>query len=197
MRLLVGLNGDNLCYLFLHIFIIFVDINNGDYMYYINSFFVYSVLGFIMESTLYKIFSIDNYSGFLSGPITPIYGVGVLIILFINKYLIEKINTNHFFKLIISFFNFAILLSLIEALGGYLLKSLFDIELWNYTNKKYNIGSYMCLELSFIWGLFSLLFIYVIRPFMDKIIKKIPRKFSYIFIILFIIDIFYSVIFKY
>ena len=150
-----------------------------------------------MESTLYKIFSIDNYSGFLSGPITPIYGVGVLIILFINKYLIEKINTNHFFKLIISFFTFAILLSLIEALGGYLLKSLFDIELWNYTNKKYNIGSYMCLELSFIWGLFSLLFIYVISPFMDKIIKKIPRKFSYIFIILFIIDIFYSVIFKY
>ena len=70
-----------------------------------------------MESTLYKIFSIDNYSGFLSGPITPIYGVGVLIILFINKYLIEKINTNHFFKLIISFFTFATISCDVQPFG--------------------------------------------------------------------------------
>ena len=115
-----------------------------------------------MESTLYKIFSIDNYSGFLSGPITPVYGIGVLIILITNKYIIEKIKTNRFLKIIISFFVFAILLSLIELLGGVLLKELLNVELWNYSNKKYNIGKYMCLELALVWGVFSLLFIYFI-----------------------------------
>ncbi len=166
-------------------------------MYYINSFFIYSVIGFLMESALYKIFSIDNYSGFLSGPITPVYGIGVLIILITNKYIIEKIKTNRFLKIIISFFVFAILLSLIELLGGVLLKELLNVELWNYSNKKYNIGKYMCLELALVWGVFSLLFIYFIKPFMDRFIKKIPKKATYVFIIAFAIDIIYSLIFKY
>lgn len=193
------LNGDNKRKLVIFLHKITKNVNNniGDNMYYINSFFIYSVIGFLMESALYKIFSIDNYSGFLSGPITPVYGIGVLIILITNKYIIEKIKTNRFLKIIISFFVFAILLSLIELLGGVLLKELLNVELWNYSNKKYNIGKYMCLELALVWGVFSLLFIYFIKPFMDKFIKKIPKKATYVFVIAFAIDIIYSLIFKY
>ena len=193
------LNGDNKRKLVIFLHKITKNVNNniGDNMYYINSFFIYSVIGFFMESALYKIFSIDNYSGFLSGPITPVYGIGVLIILITNKYIIEKIKTNRFLKIIISFFVFAILLSLIELLGGVLLKELLNVELWNYSNKKYNIGKYMCLELALVWGVFSLLFIYFIKPFMDKFIKKIPKKATYVFVIAFAIDIIYSLIFKY
>ncbi len=193
------LNGDNKRKLVIFLHKITKNVNNniGDNMYYINSFFIYSVIGFLMESALYKIFSIDNYSGFLSGPITPVYGIGVLIILITNKYIIEKIKTNRFLKIIISFFVFAILLSLIELLGGVLLKELLNVELWNYSNKKYNIGKYMCLELALVWGVFSLLFIYFIKPFMDRFIKKIPKKATYVFIIAFAIDIIYSLIFKY
>ena len=193
------LNGDNKrkLVIFLHKITKNVKNNIGDNMYYINSFFIYSVIGFLMESALYKIFSIDNYSGFLSGPITPVYGIGVLIILITNKYIIEKIKTNRFLKIIISFFVFAILLSLIELLGGVLLKELLNVELWNYSNKKYNIGKYMCLELALVWGVFSLLFIYFIKQFMDKFIKKIPKKATYVFVIAFAIDIIYSLIFKY
>lgn len=193
------LNGDNKRNLVIFLHKITKNVNNniGDNMYYINSFFIYSVIGFLMESALYKIFSIDNYSGFLSGPITPVYGIGVLIILITNKYIIEKIKTNRFLKIIISFFVFAILLSLIELLGGVLLKELLNVELWNYSNKKYNIGKYMCLELALVWGVFSLLFIYFIKPFMDKFIKKIPKKATYVFVIAFAIDIIYSLIFKY
>ena len=92
------LNGDNKRKLVIFLHKITKNVNNniGDNMYYINSFFIYSVIGFLMESALYKIFSIDNYSGFLSGPITPVYGIGVLIILITNKYIIEKIKTNRY-----------------------------------------------------------------------------------------------------
>lgn len=166
-------------------------------MYYINSFLVYSLLGFVMESALYKFFSIDNYSGFMIGPITPIYGFGVLAILIINKYIIEKIKVNRFIKIIISFLVFAIILTLLEFIGGLLLDKILNVELWNYTNKKYNIGKYICLELSLVWGLFSIIFIYILRPFMDRFIKRIPKKATYLFLFIFIVDLIYSVTNKY
>lgn len=150
-----------------------------------------------MESALYKFFSIDNYSGFMIGPITPIYGIGVVVILVINKYILEKINTNKIIKLILSFFIFAILLTIIEFIGGLLLDKILNVELWNYTNKKYNIGKYICLELSLVWGIFSLIFIYIVKPFMDRFIKRVPKKATYLFLFIFFIDLLYSLISKY
>ena len=69
-----------------------------------------------------------------------------------------------------------------------------NIELWNYNNKKYNIGKYISLDLSLIWGMFSILFIYIIHPFINKFIKKIPNKVTYIFIAIFLIDLFLTII---
>lgn len=165
-------------------------------MYYLNSFYVYSVIGFIMESTLYKIMNIDNYSGFMMGPVTPVYGMGVLVILIIHKYIIDKINCNKLVKIIITFIICMVLLSILEFIGGFLLDKLLNIELWNYSDKKYNIGKYVCLEIAFIWGLFSVLFIYFVKLFMDKFIKKIPKRVTYCFSIIFLIDLIYTLFFS-
>ena len=83
----------------------------------------------------------------------------------------------------------SIVLSTIEAIGGYLIKWIFNIELWNYTNHKFNIDKYASLEMSLIWGLSSILLIYFIKPISDKIIKSIPKIVIYILIGLFIIDV--------
>ena len=163
-------------------------------MYYLNSFFVYSVIGFIMESCLYKITSVHNYSGFMNGPVTPVYGVGVIIIILVHKFIIEKINCNKIVKLILTFIICSISLTLIELLGGILLTNLFNIELWNYSNKKYNIGKYICLEISIVWGIASIVYIYFVKKFMDRFIKKIPKKATYLFTIVFIIDLCYVAI---
>lgn len=61
-------------------------------MYYINSFFLYSLLGFIVESTIFKN-TILKPSGVLNGPITLVYGVGGIVLLIVNKYIIDKIKT--------------------------------------------------------------------------------------------------------
>lgn len=45
-------------------------------MYYINCFFLYSFLGFIIENIVHLINKDDSGSGILYGPWTPIYGVG-------------------------------------------------------------------------------------------------------------------------
>ena len=73
----------------------------------------------------------------MNGPVTPVYGVGVVIILLVHKYIIEKIKCNKILKIILTFIICSFLLTLIEFLGGILLDSLFNIELWNYSNKKY------------------------------------------------------------
>lgn len=160
-------------------------------MYYLNYFFIMSILGHIIESLFYS----NGDSGILLGYWTPIYGIGTVIILLINKF-INKFKLNKVLKILYLFLFSAIVLSIIEALGGYLIKWIFDVEMWNYTNHKFNIGRYTSLEMSLIWGLSSVLLIYYIKPLIDKFIDKIPKILTYILVGLFIIDIFITLIIK-
>ena len=61
-------------------------------MYYIKTFLLYSLLGFIMESTLYKIKLVNKHSGIFYGPVTAVYGVGIISIVLLNKYFFKKIK---------------------------------------------------------------------------------------------------------
>ena len=82
-------------------------------MYYINCFFMYSVLGFLTESFVYKFIDSSRHSGFLYGPITPIYGIGAILIILINKKIISKLKINKFFIIILQFIIFTVLLTLL------------------------------------------------------------------------------------
>ena len=159
-------------------------------MYYLNYFFIFSIIGHIIESFIYY----NGNSGILLGWWTPIYGIGVVIILLINN-LISKIKTNKIIRILILFITSAILLSIIEAIGGYLIEWIFNYSFWDYSDYKFNIGKYMALEMGIIWGLCSII-VYFIKPFFDKIISKIPKYFTYILIILFILDLFFTIIIK-
>lgn len=159
-------------------------------MYYLNYFLVFSLLGHIIESFFYS----SGDSGILLSYWTPIYGIGVIIILLINKY-INKFKLNNIFRIFILFILSSIILSIIEALGGYLIKWIFNTELWNYSNHKFNIGRYTSLKMSIIWGLSSIV-IYFIRPITDKFINKIPKIVTYILTGLFIIDLITTILTK-
>lgn len=156
-------------------------------MYYLNSFLFYSLLGFIMESTIYKNTTLKT-SGVLNGPVTLVYGVGGITLILINKYILNKIKINKILKVIISFFIYGIFLTLVELTCGYLCNIIFDIDMWNYTNKKYNIGKYICLELVPIWGLLGVIITYIIKPFFDKITKLIPKEATYLFYFILVLD---------
>lgn len=158
-------------------------------MYYINTFFVYSIMGFLLESFIYKLLDSCNHSGFLYGPITIIYGIGAVIIFLLERKIIDKIKVKGVLKIILRFILFMIVLTFIEFLGGIILKNVFNIELWNYDNKKYNIGKYICLDLAIVWGLIGSIYIYVIRKHIDKFINLIPKKYTYCFLVIFLIDL--------
>lgn len=164
-------------------------------MYYLNSFLLYSFLGFVMESTLYKNTKLKR-SGVLNGPVTLVYGVGGIALILIDKYIISKIHTSKIIKIIISFFIYAVLLTLVELVCGYLCNIIFDVDMWNYTSKKYNIGKYICLEFIPIWGLLGVLVTYVLKPFFDKVIKLIPKEATYLLTFILVLDFIITLITK-
>lgn len=162
-------------------------------MYYINYFFLYSIIGHAIESIIYLFCS--GHSGFLYGYWTPVYGIGIIIVLIIDKFL-KKFKLSRFKYLLLLFLISSILLTLIEYLGGILFKSLFNIVLWDYSNHKFNFGKFISLKMVIIWGISSLLFIVFLKGKSDKIVKKIPRIVSWILIILFFIDLLLTIFMK-
>ena len=148
-----------------------------------------------MESTLYKNTKLKP-SGALNGPVTLVYGVGGIVLILINKHIIDKIKTNKVIKVIISFFTYAIFLTLVELICGYLCNLIFDVDMWNYTKKQYNIGKYICLELVPIWGLLGVIVTYILKPFFDKVLKLIPKEATYFFYFILVLDFIITLITK-
>ena len=165
-------------------------------MYYIKSILLYSLFGFCMESTVYKISLSKRHSGICYGPFTYVYGFGVLSLILLKKYCLDKLHLNKYLKVIVTFILCMIILTFIEWLGGNILNMIFDIDMWNYTKKTYNFGKYICLELALIWGLFGTIYIYYIKNFMDKIIKLIGNNFTIAILIINTLDIIFVFINK-
>lgn len=156
--------------------------------YYINLFLISSTLGFIME-TLLKTFVFHSMNnGIMIGPWIPIYGFGVVIVTLISKTIFRNLKAKRPTKLLLTFFVVTIVLTLLEWLGGTLIELVSGKIFWDYRDLKFNMGKYIALEMSLIWGVASIVFIYVIKPFEDKLIKKIPRYLIIIVLSIFLID---------
>lgn len=157
-------------------------------LYYIKCLFFYSFLGFTLESEVYKINNSNLHSGIFYGPITEVYGFGILALILLKKFFIDKIKCNKYLKFFITFILCFFILTFIEFIGGNILYLLFEINMWDYSNKEFNCGKYICLDLAVIWGIFGTLFIYYVKDYFDKFIKNISDNFTYVLIVINIID---------
>lgn len=155
-------------------------------MYYVNTFFLFSILGHFIEGFFY----VTKDSGIFFGWWTPIYGIGVCIVIYLYKLVNKIFKLNKISKPIIVFLIGFIILSFMELISGILIEKLFRVTFWDYSNGPFSIFRYTSLKMSFIWGISSLVIIYIIKPILDKFITKIPRPVSYVLITLFTIDAF-------
>lgn len=127
------------------------------------------------------------HNGSLNGPWIPIYGIGSILIILVIK-ITNKINISNFIKNILLFVISFIILALIEFIGGHIIEGVTGKVYWDYSKLKFNIGNYISLEISTVWGIMSLVIKYILKPFTDKISKKIPSIITYLVSIIFIID---------
>ena len=158
-------------------------------MYSFNCLIIYSIFGFVLESMVYKIKGSKRHSGICYGPVTYVYGFGVLVLNLIYQYFLFPLKINKWLKMFITFLLSVISLSLVEWLGGVILYQLFQVRLWDYSGKSFHLGRYVCLELALVWGIMGTLYLTYLKKRVDDLIKRIPKKLSYLFLGIQIIDI--------
>ena len=116
--------------------------------------------------------------GFLNGPVCPVYGCGVLMVLSV-LYIIGKTfgidtdvaNSNELLLFVVGI----VFATLVELLAGFALDRLFHTRWWNYNDRKYNLNGYICLEFSIIWGLAIAFVLRVIQPGIADLVALIPE----------------------
>ena len=164
-----------------------------NFMYYINCFFLYSILGYLFESVVGYFRQTDFDSGILYGPWTPIYGIGANLILFLSHYFFQSLHFVWWREVCIVFFVVMVSLTFIEWLGGIFIEKFFHIVFWNYEEFQYHIGKYIAVEVSLLWGILSLLLIYGIHPLIRSFIVIIPSYITYILVVLMVIDYVFTI----
>lgn len=141
-------------------------------------FFVYGFLGWCVE-VVYCGVENGNFvnRGFLNGPICPIYGVGAVVVILCLTPLEDNAP--------LLFVGSALLTTLLELITGFALDKMFHTRWWDYSDKPFNIGGYICLKFSIYWGLVCILLMKGIHPAIYDLLKKIPHLPGMIIVIFF------------
>ena len=160
--------------------------------YYLNNFILFSFFCFLFENIMHLITTGSLTNNPFYGPWMPIYGFGVIIMIFLTRLIFNNLKIKRWQKIILLFISVTVILTIIELVGGYLTEFIFHKSFWDYTDMKYNFGKYISLEVSLVWGTACLIFLYIVKPLTDKFIKKIPKFISIILLILIITDFIFS-----
>lgn len=140
-------------------------------------FIIYTFLGWALEVIFHaSIHGKFTNRGFLHGPFCPIYGVSLVLI---HLFLYDK-NINPFLIIVSS----SAIISSLELVGGFLMDKIFKQRWWDYSNIPFNIGGYVCLSFSIIWGIGCLLVVDYIHPLVMGIVNVIDDKSAIILIII-------------
>ena len=140
----------------------------GFSLYHILAFFlIYSCLGWCVE-VVYAAATTGQLvnRGFLNGPVCPIYGFGMILVLFF----LTPLEDN----LLLLYLGGVILPSALELVGGWALYKLYRTRWWDYTDKPFNIGGYVCLEFSLMWGVGAMVMVKAIHPTIAALVNIIP-----------------------
>lgn len=157
-------------------------------MYYLNTFLLYSILGFLLETIRSFLVNSKFTSGILYGPWTPIYGIGIVIVILISNYLFAHLHLSRWIETFITFVIITLILTLLEWIGGILIEKIFHTVFWDYSKEAFSIGKYISLSKSLMWGVGSILFIYVLKPLLEGVIKHIPIPVTIILTLLMLSD---------
>lgn len=141
-------------------------------------FFIYAFLGWCTEVSYAALVSGKFVNrGFLNGPVCPIYGLGVVIVLAC----LTPLKGNF----LLLFLGSVVLTSLLEWATGFVLEKLFHQRWWDYSNEPFNIGGYICLRFSIAWGLACLFVVDILHPTVLFLIHLVPRGLGWALLALF------------
>ena len=142
-------------------------------------FWVFSIVGHLIEIVWSQINHIITGNE-LWRPIiltfTPAaapYGLGVVgIILFVWPFM-----KRHKFNIFVVFLLSVLVTTIIEYLCAVVIVSFVGSnDFWNYNDQFMNLNGFVCLESSILFGINSVIFLYLIYPFCEKILNRFTKK---------------------
>ena len=136
--------------------------------YSILYFFVYGFLGWCTE-VIFAAFKQHRFvnRGFFNVQICPIYGVGVTLVIAC----LEAFQSN----LLLLYISSVILVTVLEGVTGWAMDKLFHNKWWDYSKLPFNIGGYVCLLFSLIWGVACVFIVYFVHPLIHQVLSLIPH----------------------
>lgn len=131
---------------------------------YFMLFFIYAILGWIIETTLVSIEKRKFVNrGFLIGPYCPIYGFGGLAITILLK--------NYTKDPIVLFLMAVIICGTLEYFTSYIMEKIFKARWWDYSTKRFNLNGRICAETMIPFGILGTLVICVINPIFEYLLN--------------------------
>lgn len=140
-------------------------------------FFTYAFLGWCCEVAFaaMKTGTFVN-RGFLNSPLCPIYGFGMVIVVVF----LTPLTDNS----LLLFLGSTVLTSALEFFVGWLLDKLFHTKWWDYSNQKFNLKGYICLQFSVIWGLACVMIMQIFHPVIMDVLYRIPYKVGVVILVI-------------
>ena len=130
-------------------------------------FLIYSCLGWCVEVIYAAVTTGELVNrGFLNGPVCPIYGFGMILVLFALTPLEHSV--------LLLYIGGVILPSALELVGGWALYKIYHTRWWDYHDMKFNIHGRICLETMLPFGLLGTFALYRINPFLMMLFHRIP-----------------------
>ena len=140
-------------------------------------FFIYAFLGWCTEVSYAALVTGKFVNrGFLNGPVCPIYGFGVVIVLTFLTPLADN--------LLLLFLGSVVLTSALEWITGFVLEKLFHQRWWDYSDQPFNLSGYICLRFSIAWGFACMFVVKLLHPTVLLFIRIIPQALGVVLLVL-------------
>lgn len=101
--------------------------------------------------------------GITNGPFCTLYGLIAVVL---------SLTLNDIDNTFVVFLSSILYSTIIQYIVGKILSSFNKQVWWDYSNKKYNVDGYICLNYSLLWGLFGTILISFINPLLLTIFKN-------------------------
>lgn len=130
-------------------------------------FAIYSFTGWIIE-VIYRSYTRKKFinPGFLFGPFIPVYGIGATFIILLQTFISPL-------PLIEQFIIYTIILTVIEYITGEIFEQIFNLQLWDYSDMKFNIKGKVSLLFSLGWGILAVGLSHFLHPFVSSQVYKL------------------------
>ena len=163
-------------------------------------FFLYSFFGWVMETVLCSVKERRFVNrGFLNGPVCPIYGCGVLLML-LALVPVRNGIPHPLAALPVVYVLGTVLASAVEYVTSWAMEKLFHARWWDYSHFRFNLNGRICLSISLIWGALATGFLYLVQPLLERLVVWLygcagwlPGLLAGVFALVFVVDLAVSV----